>query len=63
MASKIGDITMPNTARTKYPVYWDPGSGQVKVAAEIAGTARTKQEALHVADYYASTHKRKYMKK
>lgn len=61
MAEKIGSVSTPG-GPIAYDVYWEPGSGVVKVGTETAGTARTKEEALHVADYYASTRNPKYLK-
>jgi hypothetical protein len=58
---KIGSVRMPGGS-IDYDVYWDTESGQVKVASEPAGSAGNERDALHVADYYASTLKQKFLK-
>lgn len=61
MAQKIGTVKKPGGS-IKYDVYWEPGSGAVKVGSESAGTASTTEDALRVADYYASTLQQKFLK-
>jgi hypothetical protein len=61
MAQKIGSVKIPGGS-IPYDIYWDPGSGKVKVGSELAGTASTKEDAIHVADYYASTNQQKFLK-
>ncbi len=50
--SKIYEVGIP-WSQTKYDVTWDWKA--VYVGSEYAGTASTKSDAIHVADYYAST--------
>jgi len=59
---KIGEVTKPSANRgTAYAVFWDRSSGKVYVANESAGTASSESDAMHVADFYASTGKTKHM--
>lgn len=58
---KIGSVRTPG-GPIDYDVYWDPESGQVKVGQEPAGSAGNERDALHVADYYASTRDKKFLK-
>jgi hypothetical protein len=59
---KIGEVTTPSANRgTTYPVYWDRNTNEVYVGNELAGTASSESNAMHVADYYASTGRQKRM--
>jgi hypothetical protein len=59
---KIGEVTTPSSNKgTTYPVYWDRSTNNVYVGGELAGTASSESSAMHVADYYASTLRQKWM--
>lgn len=59
---KIGEVTTPSANRgTTYPVYWDASTRNVYVGGGHAGTASSESDAMHVADYYASTGRQKWM--
>jgi putative component of toxin-antitoxin plasmid stabilization module len=51
--SKIGEVKTPSG--TTYHVYWNQDTGDVYVAAEYAGNASSKAEAMKKANYYATT--------
>ncbi|MEA5580582.1 hypothetical protein VB620_04405 [Nodularia harveyana UHCC-0300] len=53
--NKIGEVKTPSD--TSYYVYWNQSTGNVYVAAEYAGNASTKAEAMKKASYYATTTK------
>ncbi len=61
MAKKIGSVRTPD-GPIPYDVYWDPESGEVKVAIELAGSARTEEEAMNVARHYATHGKKNFFK-
>lgn len=54
--NKIGEVKTPSGST--YYVYWDKDSGEVYVGRESAGKASSESDALHKADYYATTSKK-----
>ena len=50
---KIGEVKTPSGSI--YYVYWNESTSEVYVAAEYAGKASTKADAMRKDDYYATT--------
>ncbi len=54
MARKaMGEVKTPTGS--VYTYYWDEDTGEVYVGGESAGKASSADEALHKANYYATT--------
>jgi hypothetical protein len=50
---KIGEVKTPTGSR--YDVFWNSNTGEIRVGSEPAGSANTKDRAMIKADYYATT--------
>jgi hypothetical protein len=53
IVNKIGRVK--STYGTAYDVFWNSSSGEIRVASELAGYAKTEREAMSKADFYATT--------
>ena len=53
IVNKIGQVK--STYGTAYDVFWNSSSGEIRVASELAGYAKTEREAMSKADFYATT--------